>query len=167
MNVVGEVGEERTYFYAKKGPAYASFADQVLRNLLGQIDGDGEADAGRRAARGKNGGIDADHFAVRIQQRPARIASIDGRVGLNGVFDKRRLAGLHGSAEGADYSSGQRGLEPKGIADGQNFLSHKQRTRVGQRQRYEFAALGVDLDQRHVIALVGAEQLSYEPRLRF
>ena len=43
---------------------------------------DGEADALRRA---DDRGVDADHLAARVDQRPARVAGIERRVGLDDV----------------------------------------------------------------------------------
>ena len=50
-----------------------------------QIDRDGETDAHIAAGTAKNRGIDADHFAAQIDQRPAGITGIDRGVGLNKI----------------------------------------------------------------------------------
>src|SRR5262245_31758389 len=59
----------------------------VLRKLradpLGEINRDREADALESAARRSDGRVDADYFALQIDQRPTAITRIDGRVSLN------------------------------------------------------------------------------------
>src|SRR6266478_1054177 len=54
---------------------------------------------------------------VRIDERPAGIAAIDGGVGLNGFVDKSRLTGLHGAAKRADDAGGEGGLKAERISD--------------------------------------------------
>src|SRR5882762_6666362 len=99
---------------------------QVVGDALRAVDGNGEADAGGGAAGRVNGGIDADDFAARIDERATGIAAVDGGVGLNGFVDEGGLAGLHGAANGADYAGGERALEAEGIADGENLLADLQ-----------------------------------------
>ena len=62
--------------------------DQIVQHRLRGIDGNGEADARAlvRAAGGDHA-INADHLAMRIQQRPAGIAGVDGGIGLDGFFN--------------------------------------------------------------------------------
>src|SRR5712672_1290173 len=95
-----------------------------MGNAFGAVDRNGEADAGGGAARRVDRGVDADHFAARIDQRAAGVAAIDGGVGLNGLIDESGLAGLHSAADGADDAGGQRALETEWIADGENFLAY-------------------------------------------
>jgi hypothetical protein len=61
----------------------AAYADEAARDLavldkpacdiLGRVDGDGETDALRRQ---NDGGVDANDFAARVDQRPAGVAGI-------------------------------------------------------------------------------------------
>jgi hypothetical protein len=59
----------------------------LLHHVLRHVDGDGEADplvpAG--AAR-RDGGIDADQLALRVQERTAGVTGVNGGVGLDEVF---------------------------------------------------------------------------------
>ena len=41
-----------------------------------------------------DGGVDSDHVAVRIQQRPAAVARIDGRIGLDHALQTCGLLGV-------------------------------------------------------------------------
>ena len=72
--------------------ADAGRGDAALRMISGtiavdRVDRDGKADAGVGAGRGKDGGVDADHAAGGVEQRPAGVAGIDGRIGLDDVGD--------------------------------------------------------------------------------
>src|SRR5262249_26300876 len=142
---------------AEEGAVDATVGDQVVRDGFCGVDGNGEADARGRTARREDGGVDADDFAVRIDERAAGIAAIDGSVGLNGFIDEGGLAGLHGAAEGTDDASGQRALEAEGIADSENLLADLQSARIPEREHSEFFAFGVNLDEGDVVALVGAD----------
>jgi len=93
------------------GDAFAVDARDCLRRLGGELDADGsagnfvlgtdelvvdlgdgvgrhgEADAGIRAGLGVDGGIDADDFAVHVDQRTAGITRVDGGIGLDEVLE--------------------------------------------------------------------------------
>ena len=74
---------------------HASGSDQIIGDTFCSVDGNGEANTGSGAARRVNRGIDADDVAVRIDERAAGVALIDGRVRLDRFFDEGGLAGLH------------------------------------------------------------------------
>ena len=104
---------------------------------------------------------------MRIDERAARIAAIDGRISLNGFVDEGGLAGLHGAAEGADDAGRERGLEPERISDGENFLAHLQSRRIAEGEKDEFFSFRIDLDQGDVVALVAdkfGSVLDWSPR---
>ena len=50
---------------------HAAIRDQVMRNPLGGVDGNREADSGRCACRRVDRRIDANHFAMCVDQRAA------------------------------------------------------------------------------------------------
>src|SRR6516225_10243385 len=59
-----------------------AFLDELPRNKLRRIDTDSETDA----LSGQNdGGVDADHFPSRVGERPARVAGVQRRIGLDNV----------------------------------------------------------------------------------
>src|ERR1035438_340515 len=66
---------------AEPGPGDLAAGLVFLQHGLGTRDGHGETDADT-ALRPVNRRVDADHAAVRIEQRTAAIARIDGGVGL-------------------------------------------------------------------------------------
>ena len=89
---------------------------ELREEALGGVDRRREAEALRAA--GADGGIDADHFAVDVEQRAAGVAEVDGGVGLDEVLER---AGLLAEAERAalrrDDADGERVLELERIAD--------------------------------------------------
>ena len=62
-------------------------ADEVVVDRDHGVRRHGEADALVAGRLRIDGRIDADHFAVHVQQRPAGVAGIDGRVGLDEVLE--------------------------------------------------------------------------------
>ena len=127
---------------------------QVGEHGLGGVDGNGEADAGALvgAVRGDHG-VDADDLARRVQQRAAGVAGIDGRIGLDGVFNGRAFA-VANRPDGADDAARHGAAQAEGIADGVDLLAHVELRGVGQRDRLQVGR--VDLQQRQVVNLVGA-----------
>src|ERR1035437_7426838 len=109
--------------YTQGGPPYRAQSDQVVEYSLGHIDGNGEADA--RALVGTAGGnqaVDADHFAVRVQQRPAGVPRIDRRIGLDGFFDGRTFRAAD-RAQRTDDAARHRSRKSKRVSDGKGFLA--------------------------------------------
>ena len=106
-------------------PRYARLdvaaGDQLLADPLGQVAGDGEADALVAAAVGRDGGVDADDLAVEIHQRAAAIAGIDGGVGLDEVLARgdAQAASLR-----ADDARRDGAFQSERIAEGQHPVAH-------------------------------------------
>ncbi len=63
----------------------AAGLDDLVGGGLDDLRGNGEARAGEGAAAGDDEGVDADQFAMRIHQRSAGVAGVDGGVGLDEV----------------------------------------------------------------------------------
>src|SRR6478609_11223949 len=94
--------------------------DQLLGDVLGLVDRDGEAEADRTglgladaaAAGGLDGGVDADDRTTRVQERPARVARVDRGVGLQGAHVRVLVAGAvtggHRAVLRADDAGGDR-----------------------------------------------------------
>ena len=101
-----------------------------LQHRLGARDRHRKADPDI-ALRPVNRRVDADHVAVRIEQRTAAIARIDRRIGLNHAF-QLALLGLDGAVERTDNPGGQRAFELEGIADRQHLLPHHQVVGIAQ-----------------------------------
>ena len=68
-------------------------ARHLVEDAPRQVDRDGEADAHRAAAADEDEGVDPDHLAVRVHQRAAAVAGVDGGVGLDHVLVDPGLGG--------------------------------------------------------------------------
>src|SRR5215472_205784 len=106
---------------------YAARSDEIVGNVFCGVDGDGEANTRCRASGRVDRGINPNYIAMRIDEWPARISAVDGRVGLNGFLNSCSLARLYRAANGADDSGGKRRLEAEWISDCQNFLPNLNR----------------------------------------
>ena len=95
---------------------------EVGEHSLCCVDGNGKADAGALVgAVGGDHGVDANDLAMRVEQRPAGVAGIDGGIGLNGVFNRRASAfwiGRMALMMPRGHGAGQ----AEGIADGVDLL---------------------------------------------
>src|SRR5947207_11229274 len=114
---LGQTSTNRVATDAEERLMNAAVGDEIVRDPLRGVDGNGEADASGCSSGRVDSGVDADDFAARIDERAAGISAIDGGVGLNGLNDESSLTGLHGAAEGADDAGGERALETEGIAN--------------------------------------------------
>ena len=68
--------------YADRAARYFAVLHDLVIGVDCQVDGQGEADAFKVAAAAGDHGIDADDFAVDVEQRAAAIAAVDGCVSL-------------------------------------------------------------------------------------
>ena len=107
------------------------------------VDRDGEPDvAGPRADRR----VDADHFAARVDERPAAVAEVDRGVGLDVVVEAlvEQLP-----SDVADDADGHRVLVGQRVADGAHPLADAQRVGIAERRRRK-RLRALHLDQRDV-----------------
>src|SRR5205814_299302 len=102
----------------------------LVEDGAGAVDRHGEADSDA-ALRAIDHGVDPDGRAVRIEQRPAAVPRIDGRVGLDHVLVGCRFAADR-AAHRAHYAGGQSAFEAEGVADGDDFLTHYKGVGVAQ-----------------------------------
>ena len=98
---------------------------QLRDDLGGDVDRDREADRLRAA---DDRGVDADHLAARVQQRPARVARVQRGVGLDHVGISRPVpsaccgparddAGRHGVLEAERIADRDRDLAARSAAE--------------------------------------------------
>ena len=158
----GVVGRHVVHADAEIAVVHRAGLDDLLGRGPGDLRGNGEAGAGKRAAVGDDEGVDADQLAVRIHQRAAGVAGIDGRVGLNKVAGLARIVGVRiGPVERADDAARDRELEvAEGTAEGQHGLAGMQLGRVAPGNAGQ--VVRVDLDDGEVVELVHAHQLGGE-----
>ncbi len=109
-------------------------------------------------------GVDADHFAGQVDQRSAGVALVDGRIGLDQVFDIVAIAGVDRAPGGADHTHSDRVLEiAQRRADGDHRLTRVQGFRVAQHRyrrgspiRLEHRQVGVNIRAHQAGLLLGA-----------
>ena len=151
---VGQFGIDGDGANAEGGTAHASQGDEIVDDGFSGIDGDGESDAGALADAGGDHRINADDFAVEVEERASRITGVDGGVGLNGVFDDHAVGLLH-LADGTDDAAGEGSGEPEGIADGVDLLADLQIGGIAEGHGLQTG--GLDLKDSQVMCLVGAD----------
>ena len=94
---------------------------------------------------GGDGGVDADHLALGVDQRAAGVARVDRGVGLQQAGDRADAAwlrvllllaaGLDGAVLGADDARGDRALQAERAADGEHRVADLHRVAVAERGR--------------------------------
>ena len=110
----------------------------------------------------QDGGVDADDFAAQVEQRSARVARVDRRVGLEHV-DAALRGHVELAAERADHAHRDGVVEAERIANGHHPVAGLHLFRVaeaGFRQRA--AGLFGQLDQGAVGQRVAADHLRVE-----
>ncbi len=143
---------------AQPAPDDLALVLELEDDFLSHVRGDGEADADAPAAHapGQDVAVDADDLALHVDERPAGVAPVDGRVGLDEVLvvvvAQAELAAL-----GADDPRRDGVLHAEGIADGQDPFSDLDLGRVAELG--EGGGLGFDLDQGDVGLGVGPDDL--------
>ena len=100
--------------------------EDVLDDRHGSVDGDGEADVlcerGERAGR-----VDPDQLPVDVDERPARVAGVDGRVRLDHVPQRHAPQGRELPAEpGDDPARHRRAAEPERVAERDRVVAQAQ-----------------------------------------
>ena len=113
---------------------HVAVRQDLLHHAAHQIDRNREADAlGPAVGAVQHRGVDADQIAVRIDQRAAGIAEIDGGIGLDEILEGREpeLAAAGGAHDALRHGLAQ----TVGIADGEHDIAHPQR--VGAAQRHD------------------------------
>ena len=128
---------------------------QLLDDRLGEIRGNREADSHVATGFAEDRAVDADHLAVDVQQRAARIAGIDRGIRLNEVI-VRALADH--AALGADDACRHGLLETEGIADRHHPIADTQVPRIPELQGRNLS-LRLYLHQRDIGLRIGAENL--------
>ena len=96
-------------------PAVSSSGSTRLDRRGG--DREADPDAARGAVAGGDLRVDADHAAGRVEQRAARVAGVERRVGLDDVLDREAARRRDAPLQRRDDARGQRALEPERVAD--------------------------------------------------
>ena len=110
--------------HADVAAADAAVAHQARRDEPDGIAGNREADALRRQ---DHRGVDADDLAGRRDERPAGVAGVERRVGLDDVVHQPSRSRAQRSAERADDAGRDGMVEAVRIADGDRDLTRRGR----------------------------------------
>ena len=145
-------------------PLHVAGLHQLLHHGAREVDRDREAVTRVEPRLTRDRRVDADHLALDVDQRAARVARVDRRVGLNKVLDAvvRPRQATEGAALRADDPGGhgEGELLAERIPDRQRPLAHPRRVGIAETDRRE--VLGVDPDHRHVGVRIGADHLGRE-----
>lgn len=161
VHLFGEVGGHLQHVDAEVAALHLAVASEVAGDFLSQVGGDGEAVARIVAVGRGNGGDDADEAGVGIHQRAARVAWIDGGIGLDERLDGALHTAVvvddaHVSGFGTDDAGGDCGGEVEGVADGHHGLSDTRAVAIAEGDGGE--AGGLDFDDGEV----GGRVVAYE-----
>src|SRR3954453_18149234 len=133
---------------------------QLRQRALDGVDRDGETDALAAAARGQDLRVDAEHAALLVEERPARVAVVDGGVGLDRARDAEAAGERVDRAVEARDDAGRERLRlvERGADRGHGLADEEARARAELDGR-EVEALRIDPDERDVDVRVRADDL--------
>ena len=83
---VAAASASRSRDAADRAAPHLAVLHQIVDDALREIARHGEADPLIAAALAEDAGVDADQLAARVDQRAARVARVDRRVGLDEVL---------------------------------------------------------------------------------
>src|ERR1019366_484773 len=147
----GEIAGNALYGDADHAALHFTLPDQLVHHRLGHVGGDGEANADVDAGGRENLGVDPDQLPARIHQRAARVALVDGRVGLQEVLEAA-IAQTRGAALGADDARGYGFADAQRIANRQANVTHAHLIGVAGLQNRQVA--GANLQPRQIAGRV-------------
>ncbi len=131
---------------------HRSGLDDLLHDLARQADGDREPDAHGAAAAREDRGVDADQVARAVYQRAARVAGVDGGIGLNEVFE--RVDAEVSALQRADDPHRHGLADAEGVADRQHHVADVHMVQGAEGDRRQVREL--DLEHREVAVGIGA-----------
>ena len=141
-------------------PAAAQLAElpELIDHAGHRLRGHREADADRAAGGRDDQGVDADHFAVEVEQRAAGIAAVDGGVGLDVV-----VIGTRGDIAVArrDDAGRHRAAEAERIADRDHPFAEPQLVGIAELHRGQ-RLVRLELQHREIGLLVDADDVGLE-----
>jgi len=159
---VGVLGRYVVHADAEIAMLDLAVLDQLLGGGADDLRGNRKSCAGERSAVGDDEGVDADQFAMRVDQCAAGVAGIDGRVGLDEITRLARVVGVGvGAVKRADDAArdGKRKVS-EGTAEGEHGLAGLQPGGVAPGDAGQVGS--VDLDDRNVVELVDTDDFAVE-----
>jgi hypothetical protein len=160
----GQVGPRDRAVDRQRGDPEVGALDRAVllerrEDLLGGVDRDREADADVAAApvAGLDLRVDPDDPPRRIDERAARVARVDGRVGLDHVGDREVVRRGDLALQRRDHTGGQRAVQAERVADRDHRVADLHVLGRPERERPQRQAVGVDAQQREVRGRVAAD----------
>ena len=130
-------------------------ADELAQDETGGVARDRKADP---LCAGDDGGVDADHLAARGDERPAGVARVERRIGLDDIFDHAAGARAERPPDGGDHAGGDGPLEAERVADRRHELAAAQALGVAEVGGGQVAR-SVGANEREVGVGILAEEL--------
>ena len=114
---LGQVGGDAAAADPEVGVLDFAVLLDLLHDFARGVDRHREADAdvAAAAAAGLDLGVDPDHAARAVDQRPAGVAGVDRRVGLDHVRDREAVGGLDLALDRGDDAGGDGRSSPNGL----------------------------------------------------
>ena len=128
--------------------------NDLVIDLGGHVDRQGEADAVVSTGFGGDHRIDPNYFTVTIEQRATGVTGVNGGIGLNEALEHLRTVDV--AALGADDADGDGSLKAKGGTDGDGPIADLDAVGVGDADGLE-RLTGGDFEDRDVGLFVGAD----------
>jgi hypothetical protein len=152
MQRVGELGRDRLHADAEPSAHHRLTLLELRQDLLRHVDRHREADRVRLRIDRR---VDADDFTREVEQRPARVAGIDRRVGLDEVVVRT----LSDVAAGGAHDPGRDGvIEPERVADRHHPVAGQELVGITERERRVLALL-LRAHERDVGLRIAADHL--------
>src|SRR3954469_9166975 len=145
--------------HAEEGVVDGALLAQLLHRALDGVHRHREAHAAPAPARRADLRVDPQHAPLGVEQRPARVAPVDRRVGLDRVVDREAGQRVDRAVERRDDPDRERLLLAERAADRGDGGADRQGAGRAERQRPQRQAGGVDPQQRDVGERVEADDL--------
>ena len=126
----GKLGRHRLDAHADPAALGLAELDELIDGALHDGRRNGEAETDRAAGRRDDRRVHADHIAVHVEQRPARITPVDGGVGLDEIVIRPRR---DVAVAGRDDAGRHRAAEPERVADRHHPVADPHRVRIAER----------------------------------
>ena len=136
---------------------HVPFLAKLRVNGVHDVAGNGESQSLAAAGLGKDERVDAHHAALRIDQRTAAVAGIDGRVGLD---VRQKIVGMELARGGTDDTHADRSFQAPRVSKGHHQLALTDRVGVAERKMRKTGA--IDFDDRHVHLAIQPDQLGLQ-----
>ena len=158
VQALGDVVGDLLDAHAEPAAPHLAVLAQLIDDGDRAVGGHREADADRAAGRRDDRGVDADHFAVEVEQRSAGIAAIDGGVGLNVIVVRPRI---DVAVARRDDAGGHGAAEAERITDGDDPFAEPQLVGIAELHRLE-RLVAVHAQQSQVALGILADQIGLE-----